>query len=701
MYKNLLLIALGLFLTVSLSAQKNSTHPEQVFTSIKSDVTRPLGSMKIILAGEKTQVREISEVNNPSAKPRLLLRTKSTPAVDPVVQKVHGTKQGQVPMVNINGIGDITGAVPSDACGAVGINHYVQVVNCAIAVWDKSGNLLYGPVATSTLWDGFDGPWKGTNDGDGIVLYDKIADRWLVTQFSVTSSKTGPYYQLIAVSETGDPLGAWHRYAYSFDLFNDYPKFGIWPDGYYSTYEMFEYIAKDSTYDYKGSSVRVFDRRSMLEGKAEAGGVYFNKQIMFSALPGDLDGPEPPANIPNIIVGIDTTMLNLALYEIKMDWANPDQSVLSQTGSLEMASFTAGKVPVPQPKIKLSMDTRPYLLMYRLPHRYFADYQVLLTNQTMMNGGSNAIRWTEMRKYTGRDWTFFQQGTYSPDSLHRWMGSIAMNGKGEIALGYTAGGSGKWASARYTGRTGDDDLETMSFAEAEPATGGEFNPFSTRWGDYSCMSVDPVNDETFWYTSQYAGGNSWKTNIVAFNLGIIPEPIVDAGNDTTVCSINRLFTNPVIANAKTFKWSSTGTGNLLWANERVAQYRFGKKDIENGKVDLILTAWGYVAGSVSRDTLHVKIALCSGINETKISDQVDVYPNPSRGVFNLSITGFENQPVSFEVLNSQGKQLFKQQLNNISGNYNNQIDLSRYPSGNYIIRIAGKDNLVVKKLIKN
>jgi hypothetical protein len=695
----LTILTLLFAITATIGSAQNPSRPEKVFTSIHSDQTPALRDMKVILAGEKPRSWKNNEVKNLTGKSRWFPKTKTGPVTDPVVQRLPGNTPGQVPMININGVGD-RGYSPSDATGAVGINHYVQVVNCSFAVWDKAGNLVFGPVDTQTLWNGFEGPWVGTNDGDGMVLYDKIADRWLISQFSIPDT-TSPYYQLIAVSQTGDPMGYWNRYAYSFGQMNDYPKFGVWPDGYYSTYNMFLNTSSGDDNEFFGASVMVFDRQAMIDGNKEARGVYFKKDFLWSALPGDLDGLIPPANTPGVIMGIDTTGSHLALFNVTMDWANPGKSEMKRSVSLEMAAFSAVYKEVPQPRPDFMLDNIQHRLMFRLQHRYFADYEVLMANHTIQNREINAVRWYELRKYPSHDWFIYQQGTFSPDTLHRWMASIAMNGKGEIALGYSTGGSGKWASVRFTGRTSGDEPGIMSFAETEPASGVKNNPVSNRWGDYSCMSVDPFNDETFWYTSQYSGMAAWKTNIVAFNLGEIPGPVVDAGSDTTICSVSRYNTNPVILNAKSIKWTTKGDGFLLYADEPAAQYKPGRKDIANKKVDLILTAIGYTVGSVVIDTLHIGIVVCTGISETRLNDQVDVFPNPSPGVFNLNIKGYDNQFTGIEILNSQGRLLFKQQLNNISGTINKQVDLTQFPSGNYVLRIIGKGKLVVKNLIKN
>lgn len=697
-----------LLLSISLSFAQ-SGKATKIMKSVGSDRTIEFRNMKIIVAGESPtkNLREVPNIFNRS-KPQLKFGSES--GLSSFIQKTPGTTESGSPVVCIEGIADVSGYAPSDANGDVGLNHYVQSVNSAVAIWDKSGNLLYGPVSLSTLWDGFEGEWEGSNDGDPVVVYDELADRWLISQFYLPEDlENGTYYQLIAISATGDPLGVWYRYSFPFEHFNDYPKFGVWPDGYYSTYNMFDH--SQDTLNYLGSSFAVFDREAMLNGNEEADAVVFDPSSLASqlpegfgllgvTLPADFDGPSPTDNTPFPVVG--TTDVGLpVLYEISMNWAEPQASVAVFKKFFNPGKYTARRYSdgVPQPGHNYLLDPMGDRFMHRLQYRNFGSYEVLLSNIIEDVDGVIGIRWIELRRQSG-EWDIFQQGTYSPDSLHRWMGSVAMNGNGDIALGYSVGSKNKWASVRYTGRSSDYDLGKMNFQEVESKSGTKNEQFNTRWGDYSSMSVDPADDETFWYTSQYSGGGLWKTNIVSFKLGKVSQATVDAGEDATICSTDRHNMNPAISNQKSLLWTTAGDGNILWADEAQAQYKPGRHDIENGQVYLVLNAYGWAVGNVSRDSLLLTIENCTGLVEFTLEDQITVAPNPSSGVFSFKLENLSGQDIKIEVMDVQGRVIFTQKLETISGNYSNQLDLENHPQGTYYMRFIENRNIVIRKLIK-
>lgn len=686
-----------------------SGKPTKILKTAGSDRTIELKNMKIVVAGEAAmkKYREVPNKKIPS-KSRFKLGSESGPSS--FIQKTPGTTEIGNPIVCIEGIADVSRVAPSDANGDVGLNHYVQSVNLAVSIWDKSGNLLYGPVSLSTLWDGFEGPWEGSNHGDPVVVYDELADRWLISQFYIPEDVVnGTYYQLIAVSTTGDPLGSWYRYSFPFDQFNDYPKFGVWPDGYYSTYNMFD--RSQDTLIHVGSSFVVFDRESMLNGNEEAIGVMFDQSSLSTqlpegfgylaiALPADFDGPPPADNTPFPVLGITIAEIPV-VFEISMNWEDPTSSVALYKKFLNPGKFTVRKESegVPQPGHDFLLAPNAERFMHRLQYRNFGSHEVLMTNISEDVDGIIGIRWMELRRQGG-EWDIYQQGTYSPDSLHRWMGSIAMNGKGEIALGYSVGGKNKWASVRYTGRSSDYDHGIMNFKEVESKSGTKNEPLGERWGDYSSMSVDPADDETFWYTSQYSGGRLWKTNIVSFKLGQESQLIVDAGEDARICSTDRYNMNPNISNQKSLLWTTTGDGNILWADEAQAQYKPGNHDKENGQVYLVLNAYGWAVGDVLRDSMLLTIENCTGLVQYSMEDKISVVPNPSSGVFTFKMEDLNGQDIRIEVLDVQGRVIFTQKLENISGNYSNQLDLKNYPKGTYYMRFIEDRNVVIRKLIK-
>ncbi len=532
------IMAFIILLSSIVIAQNNNYLTPKVVKAYKFDKTKPLRDLipidpAMVLRFDK--LWEIPNRDDDKVPPRKIGALPKD--IDPALQNFMGNSAESVsPISSWDGIPNINGVLPPDTQGDVGPNHYVQMVNLSFQIWDKQGNSLYGPADNSTLWDGFGDPWDGTNDGDPIVLYDEEADRWLFTQFSLPGgSDTYPNYMLLAISESGDPTGAWYRYGFAFNSMPDYPKFGIWNDGYYLTTVAFEG-------SYRGVDAVVFERDSLLAGSPNARMISF--ELDFTAepyvvrmLPSDFDGNPPPAGTPNYFMYMRDdawgyTNDHLSIWEFHTDWNVPANSTF--THSLDLATqpfdyefnsnLPTGRSNIPQPGTTVKLNTLSNRLLFRLQYRNFGDYQTLVTNHTVdVNGSDHAgVRWYELRKSTG-DWSITQQGSYSPDSEHRWMGSVAMDGFGNIGLGYSVSSSSVYPSIRYTGRKKDDALNQMTITEQELiAGGGSQTSFFSRWGDYSMMSVDPNDDATFWYTTEYietTGEATWKTRIGSFTLG--------------------------------------------------------------------------------------------------------------------------------------------------------------------------------------
>ena len=455
------------------------------------------------------------------------------PDRDPVVQS--GRPSAEIPsaLLTFEGINNVNGVLPPDTDGDVGPNHYVQMVNLSFAIWDRSGNLLMGPMNSNTIWSGFGGPCQTTNDGDPIVLYDHLADRWLISQFALPNYPLGPFHECIAISQTGDPTGAYHRYEFliSATKMNDYPKFGVWPDAYYMAVNQFNQISLS----WGGQGVVAFERTQMLSG-LPADMVYFDlfpvDPNLGGMLPADLDGPSPPGGMPNPFVQVDDDAWGyspdqLQMWEFDVDWGTPATSTFSHVLGLGTAAFDSNMCNysrncIPQPG-GVAVDAISDRLMYRLQYRNFGSHQTLVTNHTVDATGTNraGIRWYEVRN-TGGGWSIHQQGTFSPDTNHRWMGSIAMDGNGNIGLGYSVSSMTVFPSIRYTGRLSTDPLGTLPQGEGVIIAGSGYQTHSSgRWGDYSMLSVDPVDDCTLWYTQEYyavVGSASWQTRIGAFGL---------------------------------------------------------------------------------------------------------------------------------------------------------------------------------------
>jgi hypothetical protein len=412
-------------------------------------------------------------------------------------------------------------AAPPDTNGAVGLTQYVQWVNEDFAVYDKvTGARLFGPAAGNTLWSGFGGPCQSFNDGDPIAQYDKAANRWIMTQFAVSST---PYTQCVAVSDTADATGTYHRYSFSYGTdFNDYPKLGVWPDGYYITYNMFR---RGRTF--LGAKVCALDRAAIL-GTAARPVTQQCVQLSNSfggLLPADLDGSTPPpAGAPEVLLSFGTNSLNL--WRLHVDWTNTANTSLSAPTNLPVAAFSracSGGVCIPQSGTTQKLDSLGDRLMYRLAYRRFADgHESLITNHSITSGTSVGVRWYELRNVTSGTPTVFQQGTFAPDTQYRWMGSAAMDKVGNIAIGYSRSSSTATPSIFFTGRAPTDPAGTMSLAETTIMIGGGSQTATlSRWGDYSSLSVDPVDDCTVWYTTEYLKTNgtfNWSTRVANFKF---------------------------------------------------------------------------------------------------------------------------------------------------------------------------------------
>lgn len=410
-------------------------------------------------------------------------------------------------------------AAPPDPTGAVGATQYVQWVNSSLTVFNKAtGAAVYGPVKGNTLFTGFGGACETSNDGDPVVLYDKLANRWVLMQFAVPNG--GPYFQCIAVSQTSDATGLYHRYAFQYSGFNDYPKAGVWPDAYYITYNMF---TLPSTFN--GSKVCALDRAKMLAGLPATQQCFQLSSTYGGLLPADLDGKIlPTAGTPNFAMNLATNSLNL--WKFHVDWTTPTSSTLTGPTSIPVSAFNAacgGGTCVPQGGTTKKLDSLADRLMYRLAYRKFADgHEALVVNHAVKASRTKpvATRWYEIRNPSGTP-VVYQQSTYAPDTTARWMGSVAMDKMGNLALAYSASSSTLKPALRYATRLAGDTLNTLSTETLIVQGGGAQTGTYTRWGDYSHLSIDPVDDCTFWYTNEYLkadGTWNWSTRVSSFKI---------------------------------------------------------------------------------------------------------------------------------------------------------------------------------------
>jgi hypothetical protein len=427
----------------------------------------------------------------------------------------------------------VTGA-PPDTNAAVGSTQVVEIVNTAFAVFSKTGTVLYGPAATNTLWAGFGGSCQTTNDGDGVVRYDALANRWVITQFANVQT-SGPFFECVAVSQTSDATGAWNRYSFQYASFPDYPKLSVWPDAYYVTYNLFN--AAGTTF--QGAEDCAMDRSAMLAGTTATQQCFTTSNSFGGLLGADFEGgTTPPAGEANTVIALGTTATTLASWKFHVDWTTPANSTFTGPTNITVASYTAAcgtsGTCIPQSGTTQQLDSLSDRVMFRLAYRNFGDHESLVTNDAVTSGSSVGIRWYELRNISGTP-SVFQQGTYAPDATFRWMGSLAMDKVGNIGLGYSASSSSIHPQIRITGRLAGDAAGTMTQGESTiVAGGGSQTTTLSRWGDYSSMVIDPNDGCTFWYAQEYIPANgtfNWKTHLNSFTL---PNCASIAANDFSI-----------------------------------------------------------------------------------------------------------------------------------------------------------------------
>ena len=453
--------------------------------------------------------------------------TEDDAAPDALLQSTPGPLINATAGANFDGMNvNQGGYIPSDNNIAVGPNHIVETVNAAYAIYNKSGTLLLGPNALRSMWAGLGGQCAANNGGDPIVQYDRAADRWMITQLG---SLSNPYAECIAVSKTADPTGAYYLWAYSFgtDL-NDYPKFGVWStatnSAYLATYNLFP-----NGGSFSSSELCAYDRAAMLAGAASPKALCYTGISGASYLPSDVDGATPPADgTAAYFVDIFSTSGSLGMYKMSPNFATSSATLTFST--IAVAPYTQA-ASVPQPGTTRLLDSLSDRAMYRLAYRVFSDHESMALTHSVTTGGVSGARWYELRHTPpSTSFTLFQQGTFAPgDGVHRWMGSIAMDQAGDMALGYSASSGSLFPSVRYTGRIPSDPAGTME-TEASIKEGAGSQTGYSRWGDYSSMRVDPSDDCTFWYVNEYLPVTSsagWYTRIGSFKFsgcGGAPAP---------------------------------------------------------------------------------------------------------------------------------------------------------------------------------
>ena len=442
----------------------------------------------------------------------------------PVVQTTQGTKAALTLLDHFDGIpgnGD-----PSDLSLAVGPNHIVQAVNWQIAVYSKKGaiysttGMSLGTKASKSIFAGLGGRCEAGSDidhGDTVVRYDQLAGRWVFIQPVFAS----PYAMCYAVSTSADPLGSYNKYEFARAEFPDYPRLGVWPDGYY--------VGTSAGDDVVQKRICVADRAKMLMGQpateqciGKSGVNFFN--------PSDVDGmTAPPAGAPNIVMALGGTQLNRAFeddgiyaYKYQVNWTTPSASTLTGPTKITVARYhylCDGQLTncVPQMGSSTRLDAQGDKLMQRLIYRNFGDHQSLVITHSI-NGPTSGggLRWYEFRLDASGTPVLYQQSTFAPDTNYRWMGSAAMDGRGNIGIGYSFGGSTMYPGQRFAARAAGDPLGTLGHAESVLINSTAAKGGGNRWEDFATTVVDPSDDATFWYMGDYYKSSSRSIHIGSF-----------------------------------------------------------------------------------------------------------------------------------------------------------------------------------------
>ena len=517
---------------------------------------------------------------------------------DPVLQEKNSPTSGieadnAIILRNFDGQG-YTAVAPADPILSVGPNHVIQMINGSsgsyFRVYDKNGTVVVAQTYLDNLVSG-----SGYNgSGDPITFYDHFADRFVMAEFGApTGAPAGTINTLVLfVSATNNPAGSWYVYKFTDAAFMpDYPKFTLWTDAYYA-------ISRDFAPGYIGQSLYAFDRTKMLAGDPTATVQRFrltgdiwksNSTISVHSI-----GVPPPAGTPGMflyynddnLTASTTDVDSVGIITFKVDFANPANTQLVNADQMVVAPFKSQVCPtrncVPSPS-GVGYDAISDRIMNRPYYRNFGTHQAIVLTHTVDAGAAKAaMRWYELRKTTG-NWSVYQQGTYSPDNMHRYMGAITINAHGQIALGYNSGGATRFSSISFTGRNASDPLNQMTYEETDVIIGDGYGTFGNRWGDYNEMAPDPANDSIFWFTGMY-GSTNWKTRIHSFKLA--PIPAIDA----RMVSIN----NPVNGTAQC---SNVITPNITFKNSGTATLTSATINVRLDAGALTTTPW---TGSITQ-----------------------------------------------------------------------------------------------------
>ncbi|HSR49507.1 MAG TPA: Ig-like domain-containing protein [Acidobacteriota bacterium] len=592
-------IALALLLLLLCFTAATAVAQQQAKVIVSTSANKPLNSLRNAAAAHRFQAAlfgvDYSVPNKEIGENRTMIFLADL-GQDPLIQAFEPTAPTTI-LTQFDGADNVdngASVTPPDTDGDVSsdaVNRYVQMINIVTTVFDKQGNIAPGgsPFFSNAFWSGFGGLCETTNRGDPIVLYDETNDRWLVSQFAFSSTSSPPWLQCIAVSQTSDPLGAYNRYAYSFDTlgFPDYPKHGF-------TTDSITMIANLFNPGFAGTFIGAADKNCMYAGNATCTLLGANLGGgEFGFLAGDLDDPSGTAGFVPALFG--TAMSANGLFDVWMidpDFATPSNSTIARISRVSIASFDSDlciatrERCVPHPGGGADLETLSGRLMHRLQIRDFGTHLSMVTAHTIDGDaapfgttGRAGIRWYELRSTDGgNSWSLHQEGTHHPaDTLHRWMPSIAMNAAGDIGIGYMVSNATTPVEIRVSGQTAaNSGSGTFDADEAECRGGVAGADWSGRAGDYSATNVDPDRD-TFWHTNEFGRSTAfrgWGTAVCEFELvggPVNQAPVVTITAPADGSSFNDgdlvTFTGTAIDNedgdiSANLSWSSDQDGPL-------------------------------------------------------------------------------------------------------------------------------------------
>jgi Purple acid Phosphatase, N-terminal domain len=633
MIKRIFVVLLMVVLIPALvfSADKPKVKKGAEFMSV-SGVTRSWKDVKKISAEEMFSSKKLKPVMN-FKNPKKLIKVSTKK--DPVVQE-GGLVQESLAMpstitdfvgmnLNSNGAG-----WPPDTNGDVGPTYFIQTVNTSIGIYNKSTGAL---VSASTFDSFFGGaaPCAADNNGDPIVIYDQYAQRWFILDFAWSGTNDGSYYS-VAVSKTTDPTGDWWQYCLQADtsLMNDYPKCGVWHDGIYTTANMFSFSGS-----FQHAKVWAFKKPDIYNGVLTVQSLIDTADQAWSILPTNAKGTTAPTG-PNYMYAQDADEYGGgsidAIYSWKMtvDWANANNTTWVGPATMNVAAYGLTASGIPQAGTSTTLDSLYGRLMYPANYRNFGTHESVYLCHVAEYNSTRQMRWYEVRINNGTS-SIYQQGTYAPDSTHRWMGAITGDKNGNIAMGYSASSSSIVPAIRYSGRLSTDPLGTMGQGEATMIQGTGYQTSYSRWGDYSSITIDPDDDETFWFTTEYyaANGTNWQTRIGSFKMGPVAP-------DTTPPVISNVASNP-----------SETTADITWdTDEAATSVVYYGLTTSYGSTE---TVTGYVTGHTvglsgltALTTYHYKVVSVDGSGNSSESGDytfttTDTPSTPQMYVFDINL----------------------------------------------------------------